>query len=91
MTSQEKDFECASSFIGTINSSNNIYSVSRYPDELCEDITLNHCHKLKINVDSGADTCIFMSDKMQRQPVKPQIKNTHIKLKTYWGVLISNI
>lgn len=89
--SEGVDPEQASSHIGTISSSSkSIYSVSRYADEIFANTTINGCHKIKIKVDTGADTCILTENQMLLLPFKPRIKKTNTILKGYEGLRITN-
>ena len=84
--------EQAMSSIGTISSSSRtIHYIHKYADKLFACITINGCHRIKIKVDTGADTCILTEEQMRLLPFRPKIRRTHTILKGYGGSRIKNI
>ena len=81
------DSEPITVFLDTITSDNSVDSMSSYPNKIYATVK----RSLQMKVDTGADTCIFTTDDLQRLGISVDIKPCSSILKGYGGNPIQNL
>ena len=85
------DSEPITVFLDTITSANSIDSISSYPNKIYATVKINDRRSTQMKVDTGADTCILITDDLQELGISVYIKPCSSILKGYGGNSIQNL